>query len=374
MDPTFSVFARAFRIEAPFMNEWLEYHVGIGFSTFYIVVAGRGEDTDEDHEFLLQRIAPEFIPRVRLFKAPDCIRVPEVSEQLNLRSIWDEDERVLFIDIDEFLVLQRHGTIQEFWEQMPGRNDGFSFEWVNYPSDDWGYDGLKSHMRSKSPLVGVNRKGMARIGSLEKIGNHRHSYIPGAFCRKVEISDAFLCHLCNRGLADTICRILCGSFKSNDTDIALMKELIRGAAPPANLPRRLILMHAQLLMAAQSNHRVALAKHLPELRYGCDDDALSELIGRALGAGTNKDEIELTRCAMNITKKYRVKFDISPREIHDLGGFVTICNRLRVVERNAIGDGEGEHVCYTLAAVPEDGGKGLLRQWRPWSRWLRRRM
>ncbi len=213
---------------------------------------------------------------------------------------------------------------------------------------------------------------MARNGSLEEIGNHRHSYLPGASCQKVEISDAVLCHLCSHSLADTVCRILCGSFKSNDTDIVLMKQLILDAVPPEHLPRRLILMLAQIFLAQAANHQVALANRMPEPRYGSDEDAVSGLIGRALGAETKEDEVELTRRAMNITKKYTVKFDATPREIQDLGGFVAICNKLRVVERHAADDGEGERVCYTVAAVAEDGGKALGRSWRPWNRWFQR--
>jgi hypothetical protein len=372
MEPAFSIFARAFRIEAPFMNEWLEHHLGLGFSTVYLCVAGRREKTAEEREFLLQRIAPEFLPRIRVLESPNHAGVENIYEQLDLGSLWDANERLLIIDIDEFLILQRHTTIQDFFQDVGGKNDGLFFEWVNYASDAWGYAGLANQMRDEPPWLGVNGKTMVRSGSVKKLKVHRHKFVRGARCGDVDIADAFLAHLCSRGFADIVCRILYGSVKTNDDDIALMREMLLEPTLPQNLPRRLILLYAQMLMARLDEHRAPLAQEAPRLRYGCDQETLDALVGSALG-GDLAEQAEKTRRAMRLAKEFEVEFADSPEAIRDLGGFVAMCKRLRVARREPIGEGDDERVCYTVAAIPRDAADQPEPERSRWFRWIRRR-
>lgn len=372
MEPAFSILGRAFRIEAPFLNEWLEHHLGLGFSTVYLCVAGQGDETAAERDFLRERIAPEFLPKIHWLESPNHAGVAAIYEQLELASLWDENERILIIDIDEFLILQRHSSIQEFFHELGRGSDGQFFEWVNYSSDEWSYAGLANQMRDNPPWVGVNGKTMIRGGSVEKLKVHRHQLVRGARCHDVDLSDAFLAHLCSRGFADIVCRILYGSVKTNDDDIALMREMLIGPSLPDRLPRRLILLHAQILMAQSDEHRVALTSEAPRLRYGCDHETLERLVEDALG-GEPGERIERMRRAKNLEDEYRVEFVDSPPEIRQLGGFVAMCNRLRVARREQPCEGDEERVRYVVKAFPADAENPRKPQRSRWLRWFRER-
>lgn len=363
-EPTYSIFARAFRIEAPFLNEWLEHHFALGFDIVYLCVAGRGEDTKAEREFVVERIAPEFLPRIRLLESPDHQGVAAIYQALDLQRVWGADERVLIIDVDEFLVLQHHATIREFRAEMGLEHDALFIEWVNHASDDWGYDGLAQQVSSTPPWVGVNGKSLVRGGSVDRLKVHRHSYVRDAKLRDVDIADACLLHLCSRGLADILCRVLYDSVKTNPDDIAAMRQLILGPEMPETLPRRLILLHAQTHLARLDDHPNPLAKPLSPLKFGGDSDTLMRLVGRALGANTPEEEIERVREARDFPAKYEVTFTNTPAEIREIGSFVAMCNRLQVVARDVVRDGAGERVRYTVSAVPDESAP--VRKKRGW--------
>jgi glycosyltransferase involved in cell wall biosynthesis len=112
--------------EAPYMAEWLEYHLLMGVEKFYIYDNG---STDNLLEILQPYIQDGIVEYINF---PGKLRhLPAYNQavrRLQDRSFW-----IAFIDLDEFIVPVETRTIPEFlrgFEQFPG----IEINWVLYGS------------------------------------------------------------------------------------------------------------------------------------------------------------------------------------------------------------------------------------------------
>jgi hypothetical protein len=112
--------------EAPYMAEWLEYHLLVGVEKFHIYDNGSTDNLKEILEPYIEDGIVEYIyfpGRLRHLPAySDAIR------QFKDKSFW-----IAFIDIDEFIVPVKTKTIPEFlrdFEDVPG----IEINWVLYGS------------------------------------------------------------------------------------------------------------------------------------------------------------------------------------------------------------------------------------------------
>jgi hypothetical protein len=144
--------------ENPYLQEWLEYHRSIGFTHFFIY--------DNNSKIpISETLKYEKDCSVILWKDD------EVGKQSNAYFDCCKKNRdykwILFIDTDEFLILKKHKTIQEFlgdydafyavglnWICFTGSGHESRAEWFKYdkyiPLDDEVNTHIKSFVRPKS--------------------------------------------------------------------------------------------------------------------------------------------------------------------------------------------------------------------------------
>lgn len=101
------------KYEDPYMKEWVEYNVKLGFDTIFMY--------ENDWR--------------SSFEHPNLIKIPfdGKSQQMNAYNNWlihlkNGYDWVAFFDVDEFLVLKKHKSIQEFVSDYNGHN-GIGINW-----------------------------------------------------------------------------------------------------------------------------------------------------------------------------------------------------------------------------------------------------
>jgi hypothetical protein len=107
----------------PYLEEWVDYHLSIGFSTIYIM---DNSDTFETKEWAESRnpdqVVTTHVPgeamQLQAYKQCASMIVQKEQQQYNLHD-W-----IAFIDIDEFIVLNKHSTILELLHDVVGEQAG----------------------------------------------------------------------------------------------------------------------------------------------------------------------------------------------------------------------------------------------------------
>jgi glycosyltransferase involved in cell wall biosynthesis len=163
--------------EAPYMAEWLEYHLLVGVEKFYIYDNGSTDNLLE----ILQPYIKEGIVEYISFPGK-LMHLPAYNQAL--RRLQDTSFWIAFIDLDEFIVPVETQTISEFlrdFEQFPG----IEINWVLYGSsghkeknDGFVIDRFKDHDVWDSPY---NRtvKSIHNPRCTFKINSHVGDYIYG---------------------------------------------------------------------------------------------------------------------------------------------------------------------------------------------------
>ena len=114
------------RNEARYIREWVAHHLAIGFDHIFVF----DNDSTDDLKRALKGIGRKHLtyiwwPRNDDGRARQQEAYVRLHQQLRTPrpGSW-----VLFIDVDEFLVLKRHGSIREFIQEL-GSVDAVSFNW-----------------------------------------------------------------------------------------------------------------------------------------------------------------------------------------------------------------------------------------------------
>lgn len=95
----------------PYLDEWVDYHFGLGFHTIYLI------DNSEKHELLQwqnKRRAKGY--SVRVLPKPGTHR-QMYGYHMCASEFKQEHTYMAFFDVDEFLVLKNHSTIDDFLVQ-----------------------------------------------------------------------------------------------------------------------------------------------------------------------------------------------------------------------------------------------------------------
>ena len=91
-----------------YLDEWIDYHFGLGFHTIYLI------DNSENHELLSwqnKRRANGY--SVRVLPKPGRFR-QMYGYHMCASEFKNEHTYMAFFDVDEFLVLKKHNTVDEF--------------------------------------------------------------------------------------------------------------------------------------------------------------------------------------------------------------------------------------------------------------------
>ena len=111
----------------PYLDEWIDYHFGLGFHTIYLI------DNSENHELLSwqnKRRAKGY--SVRVLPKPGTNR-QLYGYHMCVSEFKNEHTYMAFFDVDEFLVLKKHNTVDEFLiEHLP--KGSLSISWYIFGS------------------------------------------------------------------------------------------------------------------------------------------------------------------------------------------------------------------------------------------------
>jgi hypothetical protein len=114
------------RLENDYLKEWIEYHLDLGFSHIYIYDNSFGDEEKINYEHDCVTIIPAY-NKIRFQKEA----YTEGYEKYN--SLYDY---VCFIDIDEFVKLNKNSKIQQYLSRCPRNAECIRINWQCY--DDSG--------------------------------------------------------------------------------------------------------------------------------------------------------------------------------------------------------------------------------------------
>ncbi len=129
--------------EGPYLKEWLDFHIIVGITKFYLY---DNDSTDNTKEVLKPYIKKGIVEYN--YWPGRAMQMPAYHDILNKHS--NDTRWLALIDLDEFLVPVEHDTIPEFLHTLP---DGFAqlvITWVIY--------GSSGHVHKPKGLVMENFK------------------------------------------------------------------------------------------------------------------------------------------------------------------------------------------------------------------------
>lgn len=126
--------------EGPYLHEWAAYHRLIGFEDILVY---DHESTDESGEVLAALKREGLVEPIRWAvppsKKPQWLAYADGLERLRDRTEW-----IAFIDLDEFVTLPRHETIQDFLAEY-GSLEAIAMNWKVF--------GTSGHQKREPGLV-----------------------------------------------------------------------------------------------------------------------------------------------------------------------------------------------------------------------------
>ena len=105
--------------EQPYLQEWIDYHLLVGFDK---IIVYDNEDEPSLQSFASSKVHIKHFPgQTMQFEAyKDCI------------STQQEADYIAFFDVDEFLVLHRHNSVQDFIQSMVQKSPQIAAIGVNW--------------------------------------------------------------------------------------------------------------------------------------------------------------------------------------------------------------------------------------------------
>lgn len=119
------------RMENDYINEWISHHLGIGVDHIYVY-----DNSSSEEEKLSGRVYEKYLNQVTIIPAYDKsqYQMPAYKDSyLKYRDIYDY---LIYIDIDEFIMLQKDKNINEFVQRLPEDCECYRMNWVIYGDND----------------------------------------------------------------------------------------------------------------------------------------------------------------------------------------------------------------------------------------------
>ena len=115
------------RLENDYINEWIGHHLGIGVDHIYVY-----DNSSSEEEKLSGRVYEKYFNQVTIIPAYDKsqYQMPAYKDAyLKFRDMYDY---LIYIDIDEFIMLQQDKNINEFVQRLPEDCECYRMNWVMY--------------------------------------------------------------------------------------------------------------------------------------------------------------------------------------------------------------------------------------------------
>jgi hypothetical protein len=124
------------RDEAPYVAEWLAFHLAVGFTRVLVFDHGSRDGTAD----VVARAARR-VPAVSLHPVPaDPLRTPQLAAYAAALPLV-ETPWVAFLDIDEFLVPWRDGSVSAYLARVPEDVSAVHVNWRSFGSSGLGEPG-----------------------------------------------------------------------------------------------------------------------------------------------------------------------------------------------------------------------------------------
>lgn len=149
--------------EERYIHEWVDYHLKLGFDKIYIYC--------DDWQCPLTNSE-----RVQVFHLPEIIAPQMPAYNHFLDSYSKGYDYVMFLDVDEFLVLKNHSSVQEF---LNGKTESIGINWVlfgdNGLSDD-GSEGVLKRFTMRQEVPNKHVKTFVRVADGIKMQTPHNPY------------------------------------------------------------------------------------------------------------------------------------------------------------------------------------------------------
>ncbi|MBD5400415.1 glycosyltransferase family 92 protein [bacterium] len=129
--------------EGPYLKEWLDFHILVGVTKFYLYDNESGDNTHKILEPYIDRGIVEYT-----WFPGKQMQAPAYKDILNKHA--NDARWMALIDLDEFLVPVEHKTIPEFLHSLPGGWAQLIVTWVMY--------GSSGHKKKPEGMVMENYK------------------------------------------------------------------------------------------------------------------------------------------------------------------------------------------------------------------------
>ena len=153
------------RWESPYLDEWVAYHAALGFDRIYLYC---NDDDPNDMRRVLENQNASHPGLISFTHFPGQGR----QRDMYLAALYrarDEAEWVMFLDIDEFLLLRTHKGIAGFLAGYPPMVESVHFNWVYFGNNGFVERPSGSVMRQytrRSAWVNAHTKHLTRASTL----------------------------------------------------------------------------------------------------------------------------------------------------------------------------------------------------------------
>lgn len=148
--------------EGPYLKEWLDFHILVGVTKFYLY---DNESTDNTAEILKPYIKQGIVDYT--YWPGKIQQVPSYNDSIKKHSL--ETRWMAFIDLDEFLVPVNHTTITDYLKTLPTNFAQLVIGWIIY--------GSSGHKEKQNGLIIENyKKHASKNWGVKSIVNPRLTY------------------------------------------------------------------------------------------------------------------------------------------------------------------------------------------------------
>ena len=119
------------RLENDYINEWIQHHLNIGVDHIYVY-----DNSSDEEEKLSGAVYEKFLNKVTIIPAYNKIQfqIPAYKEAYSIYG--NNYDYLIYIDIDEFIMLQKDKDIKEFISKFPTDLECYRMNWELYGDSD----------------------------------------------------------------------------------------------------------------------------------------------------------------------------------------------------------------------------------------------
>lgn len=119
------------RLENDYINEWIGHHLNIGVDHIYIY-----DNSSSSEEKLSGAIYEKYLDRVTVIPIYDKIQYQRKAYKEAYDMYGNQYDYLIYIDIDEFIILQKDKNIKDFTKRFPDDLECYRMNWEVYGDNE----------------------------------------------------------------------------------------------------------------------------------------------------------------------------------------------------------------------------------------------